>query len=345
MKKISIIIPVYNGEKYIEDCIKSLIIQTYSNIEIIIINDCSNDHSLEICKKYADSDKRIIIIDKKYNEGALSARKTGLEHSTGEYIAFIDSDDWIEADYIEEMVKQADRFNADFVLSNFIREYESDSEIVRINIPAGYYDRIKMEKEIFPIMIYDTYFYNFGIYPAFWGKLIRKNLVEKYIFKIPNEINYGEDAACIYPLILSSSGCVVVDSPIYHYRKHDSNVTVKFNPKLLLSTELLMVYMKSQIKQNTIINQIYFYELFLVIENVINFSKKTGFLKIKDYKQFGNLLYKISFYDDIKHINIFNMKFSSKSLAAGAILLKIHLGYILIFGYKIMNTIKSKILN
>ena len=112
MSKVSIIIPVYNVEKYLDKCLKSVLNQTYKNIEIIVINDGSTDNSLKICKKYKD--KRIVLIDKE-NGGVSSARNKGLELASGKYITFVDSDDWLELDAIENMVSFIEKENVDFV--------------------------------------------------------------------------------------------------------------------------------------------------------------------------------------------------------------------------------------
>lgn len=112
MSKVSIIIPVYNVEKYLDKCLKSVLNQTYKNIEIIVINDGSTDNSLKICKKYKD--KRIVLIDKE-NGGVSSARNKGLQLASGKYITFVDSDYWLELDAIENMVSFIEKENADLV--------------------------------------------------------------------------------------------------------------------------------------------------------------------------------------------------------------------------------------
>ena len=103
MPKISVIIPVYNVEKYLSRCLDSVCSQTFNDIEIICINDCSPDNSAEILQEYAEKDKRIRIINKEKNGGLSAARNSGFAVATGEYIYFLDSDDWIELDFLEKM--------------------------------------------------------------------------------------------------------------------------------------------------------------------------------------------------------------------------------------------------
>ena len=107
-KKISIIVPVYNVEKYLDRCLNSIVAQSLKEIEIIIVNDCSPDNSLKIIEKYMKKDERITLINKIKNEGLTSARNSGLEIAQGKYILHIDGDDWIEQEYLKDMYKTAE---------------------------------------------------------------------------------------------------------------------------------------------------------------------------------------------------------------------------------------------
>lgn len=109
MYKVSIIIPIYNVEQYLAQCLDSVINQTYKNIEIICVNDCSLDNSFRILDEYSKNDKRIKIINRENNGGLSAARNTGLDNASGKYIYFLDSDDWIDLDYIEKMLNAADK--------------------------------------------------------------------------------------------------------------------------------------------------------------------------------------------------------------------------------------------
>ena len=119
-KKVSIIIPAYNVENYIEDCLESILNQTYTNIEVIIVNDGSTDGTLEKITPYADKDKRIIILNQE-NQGVSATRNNGIEIAKGEYFAFFDADDYIPQNAIELFVKESKETDAEIVVSNFIR--------------------------------------------------------------------------------------------------------------------------------------------------------------------------------------------------------------------------------
>lgn len=129
MSKVSIVIPVYNAELYISRCLDSIINQTYTDLEIICVNDGSKDNSLQILKKYQEKDERIFVIDKE-NAGVSEARNDAIKRSSGQYITFVDSDDWLEKDAIELMYKALIENNADVVRSNYyINKNENESFI------------------------------------------------------------------------------------------------------------------------------------------------------------------------------------------------------------------------
>ncbi len=143
---VSVIVPVYNAKEYLVKCLESVVNQTLKNIEIIIIDDGSTDGSSEICMEYANRDSRIIYY-KKENEGLAAARQDGIERASGEYVGFVDSDDWLELNMYERMYAEANKENADIVFCNC---FFNNSETDRIHLEPGVYDRERIEKEILP---------------------------------------------------------------------------------------------------------------------------------------------------------------------------------------------------
>ena len=215
---VSIIIPVYNSEAFLDKCIQSAINQSYKNIEVILVDDGSIDSSGEICDNYSSIDNRVKTIHKN-NGGLVSSRKTGLKASNGEYVLYIDGDDWIELNLIENYVNQVTKFNADVVVSSHIVNLEGREDILMNFLPSGVYDKDKLNSIVYPKMLYAGKFSQFGIFSYSWGKLYKKELLLKNQLKVDENITIGEDALCLYPTLLDANTLVILEQPGYHYRQ------------------------------------------------------------------------------------------------------------------------------
>lgn len=214
--KITVIIPVYNTEKFLKRCIESIIGQSLKEIEIIIINDNSTDNSKKILDEYSKKDERIIIINKKKNKGLSSARKSGLKKARGEYILNIDSDDWIEQNYFFNMYYTAQKYNADIVISDFYIDYDNGSIYYRKDQESD--TLLAKEKVIDNI-------FNGNSAPAVWNKLIKRELyINNKIFPIEG-ISIGEDLVVIPRLINSSKKIVKLNEGYVHYIQHANSMT------------------------------------------------------------------------------------------------------------------------
>ncbi len=215
---VSIIIPVYNGEKYIENCIKSAISQTYQNIEIIIVNDGSTDNSALLMTKYKQLDSRIICINKK-NEGVVLARKAGFDKAIGKYIQYLDADDTLIHDAIERLVRRAEETNADIVAAPF------------------YFCHLDKKPELSPLLQFDElsgidYFREILLgraYWAMWANFQRRALSLDSPIRIVPEITYGEDSILMAQLILNASKVVSLPNPNVNYNKHLESVTARMD--------------------------------------------------------------------------------------------------------------------
>lgn len=215
--KISAIVPVYNTEKFLEKCIRSIMNQTLKEIEIICINDGSTDNSLEILKKLQKEDNRIIITDKK-NEGVSIARNIGIEKARGEYISFIDSDDWIEKEYYEVCYRELIRTNSDIIITDFFLEKFNESELEYKKDILGI-EEIKKTEYIEAIILVN-------VVGALWNKIIRKKILEKDNIRFKEGLMVGED---IYFLIETSNiadKIIKLNKAFLHYIQHDNN-TIK----------------------------------------------------------------------------------------------------------------------
>lgn len=222
MVKISIIVPVYNTEKYLERCLNSILNQNFNEIEIIIINDCSPDNSLKIIKKYMSMDQRIVLINKEKNEGLSAARNSGIEIARGEYVLHIDSDDWIEQSYFKDMYEYAIENKADIVISDYYKDFDN-GEVIYIQDQKEYKDKEITKKEAI-----ENIFLSKG-YPAVWNKLIKRELYVKNEIKHPNGISLGEDLAVTPKLMHYAKKIVKINKAYCHYIHNLSSITKKQN--------------------------------------------------------------------------------------------------------------------
>ena len=165
VSKLSVIVPIFNAENTLKKCIESIINQDYSNLEIILIDDGSNDSSLSICEYYASRDERIIVYHKD-NEGLVSTRKKGLELATGEYIGFVDSDDYIDPDMYSVYMESACKNQSDVVVGGIVTEYPEYSHKILNTLEVGFYDAESLENNVIPSMLMKKGFYKYGIIPV-----------------------------------------------------------------------------------------------------------------------------------------------------------------------------------
>lgn len=213
MKKLSIIVPVYNVEDYVEECIKSLIQQKYKNIEIIIVNDGSKDNSLLICEKYAKKDSRIRIYTKE-NGGLSDARNFGLEKASGDYITFVDSDDYVSPNIYVIMIENLEKYNAQISCCNiFMTTNESIYEKHKIEQLTVFSSQEAISDLVDGDCLIDY---------ASWNKVYRKELF-KYI-RFPKGKIY-EDMHIMIPLFDMCEKIILTPIPLYYYRQRELSIT------------------------------------------------------------------------------------------------------------------------
>lgn len=236
--KISVIIPVYNTSRCLKKCLNSVLSQDYKNLEVILVNDSSTDDSLKICKKYADLDQRIKIIDKKKNEGLELARKSGLNLASGDYIMHIDSDDWLDNPrVISTMYGKAEETGADYVE---IKAYRTIDKF-------GLIKKKIVNKRIFGLIeqpdLFEDYFISFFgrsfLSVNIWGKLYRKSFLDR-IKIIPMGVKMGEDLAYNIQLFPYLQKIYIIPEFGYHYRF--GGMTSFFNERLLTDLKKLHKY-------------------------------------------------------------------------------------------------------
>lgn len=256
---ISVIVPIYQIKEYLPKCIESIQKQTYRNLEIILVDDGSTDGSSQICDLYANKDSRIKVIHKD-NGGLVSARIAGIKMASGEYVTYVDGDDWIDRDYYECLIKRAERYDVDIVMSGFTKNIDK-VEIPNFNeITCGYYSRSDMEQELFPLMLYDENSGIPGIFTYVWNKIFRRNLLYRHQISVGNGISIGEDAACVYPAILSAQAIYIDKSVGYHYRQRAGSMLKQYTgiedeiPKLKALYESLAQRMQANMDATSLVN-------------------------------------------------------------------------------------------
>lgn len=219
-KLISIIVPVYNVESYLAQCIESLINQTYKNLEIILIDDGSTDKSGEICDLYKDKDNRIKVIHKQ-NGGLSSARNTGLDIARGDYIGFVDSDDFIDITMYEKLYLQIENNDADMIKCNLI-EFKNN-QVPKNIVSTGKITTYTREEAIYNF-INKEYSYNKHFKVVVWDALYKKDLLEDIRF--PEGLLY-EDGYVSPKLFFKSKKLLHLDDFLYYYRINDKGIMSK----------------------------------------------------------------------------------------------------------------------
>lgn len=225
---ISVIIPIYGIERYVGQCIESVINQTYKNIEIILVDDGSPDRCPEICDLYAKKDDRIKVIHKN-NGGLVSARKAGVMLAEGEYIGYVDGDDWIEPTFYESLLKEISEADADMAIAGHRRDLFNKSTRLLSNIRVGVYQGKSLDDLLKNMMSYGDFFKN-GVSTYVWNKLFKRDLLKKYQLAVDNDITIGEDGAVVYPLITECQRIVICDNTDYHYRQREDSMLKKSKP-------------------------------------------------------------------------------------------------------------------
>ena len=228
MPKITVIIPVYNTEKYLEKCLNSVIGQSFRDIEIVCVNDGSTDNSLDIMKKYAMKDSRIRVVTKE-NGGLVAARKTGLLASTGDYIAFLDSDDWLDADTYENVVLSMQEREFDLVCFNLFMDRGTASQEITSTICSGIYNRTEIMSEIVPRMRWDFTEGRTGVIAPVVCKLFKKSMLIRSMEQMDDQITLCEDAAITYPYVLRAQTIFITHLNGYHYVQREGSMWHSYN--------------------------------------------------------------------------------------------------------------------
>ena len=220
---LSVIVPVYNTAPYLERCLESILGQTYRDIEVILVDDGSTDGSELICKKYQNLDNRISFYENNHM-GAMVARQTGGRVAKGKIITFVDSDDWLDLDMYEQMMKLMDEWKSDVVCTGHKEEFAERTESVKCSIPVGCYfgDQV-LQKDVYSKMLYVPEIDWFGISANCWNKLFKRHTIYEVLMQTDERLRDGDDHAFVYPALLRADSIYISDILPYHHRRHLSN--------------------------------------------------------------------------------------------------------------------------
>lgn len=222
-KKLTVIVPLYNQEKYIKHCIESIMYQSYKNIDILIVDDGSTDNSYEICKKLAEQDKRIYIIQQE-NKGLSGARKTGIEYASTDYVTFVDADDFIMLDayaFAEEAMEK----DIDMIFFEISRYFDDDNIKREFHIlQEGYYDRNRIKQQVYPRLIWDFSRNTPGIECSQCVRLVKRVLAIQAYERLNKSFYYGDDVAITYPLHTIINDMQVINQSFYMHRQRKNGV-------------------------------------------------------------------------------------------------------------------------
>lgn len=308
MDKISIVVAVYNAEKTLKKCVESLLNQTYNNIEIILVNDCSKDNSLDICTEYSKTNDNVKVISNEKNSGVSATRNNGINNSTGEYICFVDSDDYVESNYIEVLYYYYQKCNTVPICGFVYHDEYNHAKPVKYSwsgneelVSLGEAFRLKSE-------LYLT---------ALWNKLFDRRLIVAKNIRFDTNISVGEDLRFSIEYFDKNniSEVYVLKKPLYHYMKLSGNSLIsgfvddfdREKKSLLLIKNLASKYKGNVDKEyEKALEQVKTSMIYLIMRDK-NLSHNNRITKIKKIDSSFN--YKKYFFEKV---NVYKEKFYSR---------------------------------
>lgn len=236
----SVIVPIYNTQGYLVRCIESILNQTYTNMEIILVNDGSTDDSLSVCEEYARQDVRIQIVSQP-NQGIIAAKKAGIRLCRGTYVMFVDSDDWIEPKLLETMVRTIRERGCSLVCTNVYMDYDGSTVEKRNAVPAGTYETRSIAKDLFYYKDTDHY----GILPYSVAKLFSRDMLKEVLNNLSNDIRYAEDKAIVFSFVFKNIKVCFTDDIYYHYCVRNGSACQSENQDYLVELTAFYKYAKT----------------------------------------------------------------------------------------------------
>jgi glycosyltransferase involved in cell wall biosynthesis len=222
----SVIVPIYNIEKYLSRCIDSVLSQSFSDFELILVDDGSPDNCPAICDEYAKKDSRIKVIHKE-NGGLVSARQAGIVEAIGDYVFHLDGDDAICPDALESAYEIICKYHPDIVSFSYRRYVDGElGDVVDDLVDEGLYNRADIEEKIHPNLLSNESMKN--LFYFLWGKAIKRELATKHQLKVNRKISLGEDVSCSFPCFMEAENVYMSRKVIYLYTIRNDSLTTNF---------------------------------------------------------------------------------------------------------------------
>ena len=293
MPKLSVIVPVYNTERYLRECIDSILAQTFADFELILVDDGSTDGSGAICDEYAGRDLRVRVIHQE-NGGVTRARKAAMKMAAGSWISFVDSDDWIHPGMLEMMLEKASVSNARIVICDASIVFPDRLEIAGSLAEEGFYSKEAMIEKIYPTMIMNLEHRRPGIAGWLCNKLFEKTLLETVFWNVDDSYIYSEDALCSYMALLECRELYILRVPLYYYRQHPASAVHQYNnmryKKALCAYYAYEGFLKNRgFDISDQINAFISVNAVDIIRNVLLFDRQTPVpTRLKEARQFAS---------------------------------------------------------
>lgn len=279
MVRFSIIVPIYNTQAFLKQCIDSILAQQITDYELILVDDGSPDDCPQICDAYAQKDAKIKVVHKA-NGGLISARKAGVQASCGEYILYVDSDDWVCDNWLAELDAVLDRHDVDMVVFGFTKKFPTHDVVCDDGIPQGLYHEQQIEGFYNNLLVNKNKpFHTYGIRPAVWAKCFKKSFFAEFQLGVDEAIRNGEDLAVTFPALLHAKSIYFLNKPLYNYRINESSMTNTFNKNGIADCFALLDYMEGavDISRYGLDCQLASYFLFRVTKELLSAAHHTPY--------------------------------------------------------------------
>ncbi len=271
MAKVSIVIPVFNSEKYLSKCIESVLGQEEQDIEIILVDDGSTDLSVSICERYKEKDSRIVLLVKK-NGGPHSARKAGVKLASSPYVAFVDSDDWIGKTLFTNMLTIMQDNTIDCVLGSCTCIDANSVSIMRNQFNNGKYIKSQLENIIYERMLCPFNSFKQNIIPSLCGKLFKKELIAEIMDMLDDDICIGEDLACTFRYLLTCNSIYIHnDNCEYYYEIRNGTNSSRYDSKYFNKAIRLTSFLKQTVRDfnyDFLIDNINRYTIYIIYREI-----------------------------------------------------------------------------